>query len=113
LELKLIEKDYPEMAIFVELDEDAKKVWKKYKEIKTNKKLKSYERKNEFLKIKKEFYDYVISVSMFEEYNKEYKCELWDENLNIGYISNKDLDNYYDLQIGFKKNGTGSNCICF
>ena len=51
-------------SIFLQLDEDAKKVWKTFVEITENTKLKKYEQKMEFSKIKAQFYDYVINVSV-------------------------------------------------
>jgi len=103
-EFRLIEKDYPEIDVFVELDDEAKKVWKKYCELKNNKELKGFERKKEFLKIKKDFYDYVISIPL------KHKDKVWNENLNIGYISKEDIgsEKCYDPETGF----IGDEAIC-
>lgn len=49
-------------SIFVQLNKDAKKVWKKYVRLAENQELKSYERKKEFAKFKAEFYDYVVNA---------------------------------------------------
>ncbi|MDD4896846.1 MAG: CRISPR-associated helicase Cas3', partial [Atribacterota bacterium] len=60
-EFKLIEeKDWNNVDIFVELDDEAQRIYTRYQEIKEIKNL--WERKNEFLKIRKDFYDYVISI---------------------------------------------------
>jgi len=90
-EFKLIEeKNWYKVDIFIELDEKAQKVYKKYQEIKAIKN--PFERKNEFLKIRKDFYDYVISVS---------KDEI-EQGL------------YYDWETGFKrrKESEGGAFIC-
>ncbi|MFZ3384483.1 MAG: CRISPR-associated helicase Cas3', partial [Candidatus Methanoperedens sp.] len=57
---KLIQDDYYKIDVFIELDYFAKAVWNQYKVIKELKN--PIERKNEFLKIKKDFYEYVISI---------------------------------------------------
>jgi len=93
---KLIEDDYLKADIFVEVDEEAQKVYKKYQELSLIKN--SFERKNEFLKIRKNFYEYVISVL----------CQYasgFIEDKGIGYISKEEIDqgNYYDQEIGFKR----------
>jgi len=58
-DFKLIKEDYSKVDVFVELDDYAKEVWKKYCALKG---LPPLKRKNEFLKIKKDFYDHVISA---------------------------------------------------
>jgi CRISPR-associated endonuclease/helicase Cas3 len=59
-EFKLIDEDYPKYDVFIELDENASKILDRFR------KLAEIEdpisRKNEFLKIKGTFYNYVISV---------------------------------------------------
>jgi len=84
-------------------------VYKKYQEIKTIKN--PFERKNEFLKIRKDFYDYVISVPL------QYATDLLDDNNNeIGYISKDEIEQglYYDWETGFKrrKESEGGAFIC-
>jgi len=62
-----------------------------------------FKRKNEFLKIKKNFYDYVISVPY------SYAADFITEDKGIGHISLEEIkqNNYYDLETGFKR-GEGS-----
>ncbi len=104
---KLIEEDFRKVDIFVEADEDAQKIYKKYQEIKTIKN--PLERKNEFLKIRKDFYEYVISVPL------QYATGLTNDE-EIGYISKKEIDQglYYDQETGFKreKESEGGALIC-
>jgi len=97
-EFKLIEKDYPGVDVFVEVDDNAKRIWQKYKNIREEKNL--FERKKEFLNIKKDFYDYVISVP------KKYENQVdFNEETGIGYISKKEINQGvgYDLETGFKR----------
>lgn len=105
-DFKLIEKDYPEVDVFIELDDNAKeKVWKKYCRIKE---LPPLERKKEFLKIKKDFYDYVISVP------EKYKNQVgFDEKTGIGYISKSEIDQGigYDPETGFKRDDAGKGTL--
>ncbi|NQT67603.1 MAG: CRISPR-associated helicase Cas3' [Actinobacteria bacterium] len=104
---KLIEDDYLKVDIFVEVDEEARKVYKKYQELSLIKN--SFERKNEFLKIRKNFYEYVISIP----------CQYasgFIEDKEIGYISKEEIEqgNYYDQEVGFKreKQASGGALIC-
>ena len=94
---KLIEEDYSKVDVFVELDDCAKEVWKKYNEIINNKELVGFKKKIEFLKIKKDFYDYVISISSNSQ-------NLPPQINGLYYISNSQVEDYYDKDTGFKKN---------
>ncbi len=96
---QLIEQDYYKIDVFVEIDDDAKVVWQKYQTLISDKTISSLERKKEFLKIKKCFYDYVISIPA------KFKNNLtnFDDKHEIGYISYDELDKYYSLDTGFKR----------
>jgi len=102
-DFKLIEKDYPEVDVFIELDDNAKRIWQKYKEIKSTDDLR--ERKKRFLGIKKDFYEYVISID--KKYAKGFK------DGEIGCVSQKELKNYYDLDTGFKRDDAGDGTLIF
>jgi len=92
-EFKLIENSYEKIDVFVEVDESAKEIWERYKEIMKNKN--RFERKNLFLEIKTDFYNYIISVDS----NKIGKTLI--ENEWLGYIVNIDLDRKYNIETGF------------
>jgi CRISPR-associated endonuclease/helicase Cas3 len=102
-DFKLIEKDYPEVDVFIELDDNAKRIWQKYKEIKSIDDLR--ERKKRFWGIKKEFYEYVISVD--KKYAKGFR------EGEIGHVSQEELKNYYDPDTGFKRDDAGSGTLIF
>lgn len=104
-EFELIKNDIRKMDIFVEIDDDAKEVWKKYEEIINSEEKKGFERKEEFLKIKNKFYNYIISIDK----NKINPSIL--ENEDLGYISKEEIERYYDKETGFKGNGEGSSWI--
>ena len=93
---KLIDdKLYKRKDVFIEFDETAIDVWQKYVNLKQTKC--TFKRKTEFLKFKKEFYDYVISVPEKYVPEKEY------ENTGIVYIPNDTVDSCYDEQTGWKR----------
>lgn len=94
---KLIEDHYRKVDIFVEVDKEAQRVYKKYQELGLIKK--NFERKNEFLKIRKYFYEYVISIPY------QYAAD-FIEDKDMGYISQEEIEqgNYYDQEIGFIRN---------
>jgi len=92
---KLIEeKDYYKKDVFIEIDDNAKKIWSKFIEIR---KLPLFERKTEFLNIKKEFYDYVISVPKTCVPEEEF------ENTGIVYVDNSQVDSCYNFTTGWKR----------
>ena len=96
---KLI-KEQPDADVFIELDNDAKRIWQEYKEIREEED--RFERRKGFLKIKKEFYDYVVSIP------KRYAAGLINEAQEIAYVSNNEIPLYYDLDTGFKRGDAGS-----
>lgn len=102
-EFKLIEDEPYKEDVFVELDNNAKddnnaeEVWREYCAIINNKELKGFEKRKEFLKIKKEFYEYVISIP-------KNSPNLPPEVCGFRYICNSQLEEYYDMETGFKKN---------
>jgi len=100
---KLIGKDYPTIDIFIELDEDAQKIWCEYENIRADEKLTGLEKRNAFLKIRKEFNDYIISVPE--------KYAIGFEKDNINYVSKEELSSYYDLETGFKRGSAGSGIL--
>jgi len=93
---KLIEDHYRKVDIFVEVDKEAQRVYKKYRELGLIKK--NFERKNEFLKIRNNFYEYVISIPY------QYAAD-FIEDKDMGYISKEEIEQgyYYDQEIGFKR----------
>ncbi|MCL5673957.1 MAG: CRISPR-associated helicase Cas3' [Deltaproteobacteria bacterium] len=91
-DFKLIENDYPKIDVFVETDEKARSIWKKYNDIKNieNK----FERKDKFDSMKADFYNYVISIPNNIENSPPMVGEL-------GYIGKSILKDYYDIKTGF------------
>jgi len=93
---KLIDdKLYNKKDVFIEYDETAINVWQKFKNLKQIKN--TFKRKTEFLKFKKDFYDYVISVP--EKYVQEQEYE----NTGIVYILNNAVESCYYEQTGWNR----------
>ena len=63
------------------------------------------ERTKKYLKIKKDFSEYVISAP------DKYAHNLIMEDLGMGYISRDELPNYYDDETGFMRAGAGSGSM--
>ncbi|MBM7685904.1 CRISPR-associated helicase Cas3' [Defluviitalea raffinosedens] len=92
-DFKLIENDYSKIDVFIEIDDYAESLWSRFCDI--QKIQDKIERKNEFDKIKGEFYKYVISIPAYID-NKP-------QNINgIGYVNRYSLKDYYDHTTGFK-----------
>lgn len=100
---KLIEEDYPRVEVFIELDEHAADIWRSYLDMRMEKDLKEKIRKK--MLIKKEFSEYVISAP------QKFAHSLIYEDSEVGYISNAELDNYYDMETGFKRAGAGEGSM--
>lgn len=98
-DFKLIEEQYQKIDIFIEENEEAQELWRKYCELKELKDI--IERRIEFSRIKSDFYKYVISVPLN-------KLENIPPIINgFGYVGNNVIKDYYDEDTGFKcKAGT-------
>lgn len=101
---RLIESSFERENVFVEVDEDAEKIREAYQKIReiTDR----WQRKNEFDKIKNQFSQYIISISKASL--KKNTPPLLDEG-GFYFIPYGQLDEYYDLETGFK--GVGSSSI--
>jgi len=102
---KLIEEDYPKVDVFVEIDDQAKEIWRQYRDLQTEKN--NLERTKKYLKMKKDFSEYLISAP------DKFAHSLIVEGSDIGYISNAELPNYYDAETGFKRAGAGEGSMIF
>jgi len=91
----IIKEKGEKIDIFVELNDEATRVWKEYQEIvKTNDFM---ERRKKFLEIRGIFYQYVISVLLSKA-----KTNLPPEVSGIKFISKAQLQEFYDYETGFK-----------
>ncbi|MGC9514570.1 CRISPR-associated helicase Cas3' [Methanocrinis sp.] len=102
---KLIEEDYPKVDVFIELDDEAAKIWKQYQDLQSEKN--HLERTKKYLKIKKKFSEYLISVP------ENFGHSLIVDGSNIGYVSFNELPNYYDMETGFKREKAGEGSLIF
>ena len=81
------------MDVFVCINQEAEEIFNQYKYIVEN--LSGFERKDEFLKFKSKFYQYVISV----DEKKFGSANLYNDE--IGVIYPYDLDRKYKPDLGF------------
>ncbi|AEF96792.1 helicase domain protein [Methanotorris igneus Kol 5] len=86
---KLIE-NIPSIDLFVCIEDEAEKVWEEFERINEIKDV--FERRREFLKIKRKFYSYVISVPEYAIKGKDILFE------HLSKIDKK----YYDKETGFE-----------
>lgn len=100
---KLIEEDYPRVDVFIEVDEQAADIWRRYLDIRMERDLKEKIRKK--MKIRKDFNEYVISAP------EKFAHSLIYEDSEIGYISKAELANYYDMETGFMRAGAGEGSM--
>ena len=100
---QLIEREYETVNLFVELDDNAIKVWKKYQEI--NKiEIKNYDdlnkRRSLFEKIKKDFLGYVITVPKYVAEKQLDNNQIMD---NFNYVNYHQVEDVYREETGFKR----------
>ncbi|WP_372365247.1 CRISPR-associated helicase Cas3' [Candidatus Uabimicrobium sp. HlEnr_7] len=86
---------YEKKDIFIELDSNAQKIWEKFVSLQEEEN--RFERRIKFLKFKKEFFDYVISVP------KKYVPEEEYPNSWVVYIPNEGIEESYDEATGWKR----------
>lgn len=91
---KLIEEEYMKLDVFIEQDEEAERLWKRYCDIREIKD--RIERRIEFDRIKARFYRYVISIPIHRLEN------IPPEVNGLGYVNRNSLREYYDEETGFK-----------
>lgn len=90
----LIDKEsYTTKDVFVELDENAVRLWNRFLEIRNISDL--FEKKGAFLKIKKDFYDYIISIP------EKFVDEEEFENSGIVYINKNMIKCCYNNNTGW------------
>ncbi|BAI81692.1 CRISPR-associated protein Cas3 (plasmid) [Deferribacter desulfuricans SSM1] len=93
-DFKLINNNYPRIDVFIQLDDTAVTIWKEYIKISN---IKDYlERKRLFNNIKKDFFEYIISVPIKDNMN------IPPIENNFYYVPIDNLDDYYDYETGFK-----------
>ncbi len=90
---KLIEEQPYKVDVFLECDEAASIVWQKFKNLADIKD--PFERRTAFLKLKKDFYSYVISV------NRNHLSKLPKDHEKIIFLSREELDFVYSQDTGF------------
>ena len=90
---KLIKNSFEKIDVFVCIDEKSTKIFNQYKYIKEN--LQGFKRKEAFLKIKSDFYQYVISVNI----NKLGSTNIFNDE--IGVVYQNELNRKYNLDMGF------------
>lgn len=101
-DFKLIDEGYSKIDVFIELDEEAEKVWQKYFDLKRVRDL--FERKRQFDSLKADFYQYVISIPR----NTKNMPGMFGE---MGYVKQAALKDYYDKETGFITKDTTSVII--
>jgi len=89
-------KDIPKIDVFVNIDEESNKIWQEYTQLQDIKN--SFERKNNFLKIKSSFYNYIVSIN-----NKDLgRTDQINNDRDYRYfIDNYDVENKYNIETGF------------
>jgi len=91
-DFRLIENDYPKRDVFIEIDEEAERVWIEFQRLRNIEN--RFLRKQAFDSLKADFYRYVISIPINVENIPPMVGEL-------GYVKRSLLRDYYDRETGF------------
>lgn len=100
---RLIEEKGEKVDVFVELNDEATDIWNQYQEAMQI--ADPRKRKQRFLEVRGEFYNYVISISL-----PKVKENLPPEVSGFRFISKFQLDEFYDIETGFKSKSEVSIC---
>lgn len=101
-DFELIEDDRYKQDVFVEINDEASEVWSRAKSIIVNlkeKKIDIFKAKEEFEKLKPDFYRFVVVVNIRENQ------PLYDEELKMFFVGRDMLKRYYDSETGFVEKG--------
>lgn len=101
-DFKLIEEDYIKRDVFIEIDEEAHDIWRRYTDLKNIDDL--FLRKNIFDSLKADFYQYVVSIPI----NVKNIPPLFGET---GYVKQPVLNDFYNKETGFITKDTKSIVI--
>ncbi len=101
-DFKLIDEDYHKIDVFIEVNEEARKIWDAYMNLKRIDDL--FERKKRFDNLKSAFHQYVISIPRTI---KNSPSIIGD----IGFVEISKLPDYYDQLTGFITKETSSVLI--
>ena len=95
-DFRLISQEYQKIDIFIEINEEAKEIWRKYSHIKKIENL--FKRRLAFDQIKADFYKFTISVPLTVK-------NLPPEVSGFRYVNHNSLNEYYHRTTGFKPLG--------
>lgn len=93
---ELIRQEFRTVDVFVEIDEEASKVWQEYQEIKNVKD--RFDRKRKLNRLKKDLYMYVLSLPEFAV-----RKQVGIDEKDITFISREMVFNTYDEDTGFMR----------
>jgi CRISPR-associated endonuclease/helicase Cas3 len=97
-QFRLIQENYERMEVFIELNDDAKKVFQRFEEILEIQD--RWEQQKAFATIKSIFQKFVISIPIKVDHKPPIRY-------GIGYVSNDQLQDFYDRVLGYKTNSIG------
>ncbi|MEN3187095.1 MAG: CRISPR-associated helicase Cas3' [Atribacterota bacterium] len=105
---RLIEEEGTIYPVFIEKDEEAQRVWQRFREITNHQTLKPWEKKRELLKIRRSFEAYLVNVRVSPKDTALFSIMF---SKSLGYVPRERVHEFYDPETGFRKGGTGSYAI--
>ncbi len=95
---ELIENTGDKLSVFIELDDEAVQLWKEYTLI-SNEIEDKWEHKMNLKSIARKLSEYIVDVSVFTK--NKYNRPPLDENQVYYYVSNNEIDKYYNSETGY------------
>ncbi|MGC8717775.1 MAG: hypothetical protein ACP5RW_07255, partial [bacterium] len=98
-DFKLIKEEGLIYPVFVELDEEAKRIWQKFMSIINDNSLERWEKKVKLLEIKTDLDSYIVNVRVRKGDTGIFELLL---EKNLGYIPFNRVKSFYDIETGIK-----------
>jgi CRISPR-associated endonuclease/helicase Cas3 len=108
-DFKLIKEEGLIYPVFVELDDEAKRIWQKFMSIINDNSLERWEKKVKLLEIKTDLDSYIVNVRVRKGDTGIFELLL---EKNLGYIPFDRVKNFYDIETGIK-NGIHLEAVVF
>lgn len=101
----LLTKEFQTIDLFIANDNEAERIWEKYEKIYNDESITGFDRKNEYLKIKKDLNNYIISIP-------KNLAEGFEEG-KLNFVGYELLNNFYHPETGFRREKAGNGLVGF
>lgn len=105
---QLIKEEGTIYPVFIEKDEKARSVWRRFLKITSDENLKPWEKKKELLRIRKDFEAYIVNVRVNKKDAAIFNIMFSN---NLGYVPLERVGEFYSPETGFRIDGAGLHAV--